>query len=247
MSFIGFDMAALTFLTHLPTNYLLLNFYNIRPSTVAFSLVTDVIANCVPFYLLRPLAAVHHAKAPRGAVANRSVINDLPMQIYLSVLAAGIYGVTLFASFTTWLPTHLVVYFDGIKDITFAHTSQLPMLILAFLPAGMAARTFLFVPSTGAKRDLADIKALSFNPESATLLETIYYNLWGYSKRTRTFILRTATLATTIGLYTWFQIFFTIEGTEGFGAAGWAGVWIAATALTGLTYWWVTDVKGVTN
>ena len=247
MSFAGYDMASLTFLAHLPTNFLLFYFYHIRPSTVVFSLVTDIISTYVPFYLLRPLAPVHYAEAPRGAVANRFIINDFPILIYTTLLAAGIHGIVLFASFTTWLPIHLVLYFDGIRDISFVHESQLPWLILASIPTGLAARTFLFSPAAGAKRDLGDIKNLAFKPETATLSETIYYNLWGYSKRTRTLIQRTAILAATIGLYTWFQIWFTVDGTEWTGAAGWGAVWSAATTLTGAAFWWVTDVSGIAN
>ena len=39
----------------------------------------------------------------------------------------------------------------------------------------------------------------------------------------------------------------TVEGTEAYGAAGWAGVWAAAAAATGGAYWWVANVEGVSN
>ena len=39
----------------------------------------------------------------------------------------------------------------------------------------------------------------------------------------------------------------TVEGAEAYGAAGWAGVWAAAAAVTGGAFWCVADVEGVAN
>ena len=231
----------------MPPLYLLTTFYGIRRTTLFASLFIDVLTTYVPFSLLRPLSPTHDAEAPKAAVSNRSVINDIPIRLYTTILAAGIYGVVVYGSFSTWLPVHLVIYFDGIRDISGAHSAALPFLIMSFLPVGYAAREFLFTPATGAKRDLEDIKNLSFNPVTATLSETVQYNVWGHSKRTRTLIKRTATLVAVSGLNTWVQIYFTIEGTEGYGAAGWAGVWATAAALTGVLFWWVGDVDGISN
>ena len=112
---------------------------------------------------------------------------------------------------------------------------------------GYAAREFLFSPATGAKKDLGDIRNEAFNPETATLSETVRYNAWGFSKRTRTMIKRTATLVTVTALNTWLQTYVTIEGSESYGAAGWSGVWALAAALAGTVFWWVADVEGVSN
>ena len=244
---LGIDLASLTLLTHLPPLYLLTTFYGVRQTTLLASLLIDVLTTYIPFSLLRPVSPTHVAQAPKGAVSNRSIINDMPIRLYTAILAAGIYGVTVYGSFATWLPVHLVIYFDGIHDISAAHSAALPFLIASFLPVGYAAREFIFTPATGTKRDLGDIKSLAFNPETATLLETVQYNVWGYSKRTRTLIKRTATLAALSGLNTWLQVYFTIEGTEGYGAAGWAAVWATAAAVTGIVFWWVGDVDGVSN
>lgn len=244
---IGIDLASLTILSHVPPLYLLTTFYGIRPTTLIASLIIDTISTYIPFRYLRPLSPTHNPEAPKGAVSNRSILNDLPVQLYTTLLAAGIYGVVVYSSFKTWLPVHLVLYFDGIKDISAAHDAALPFLILAFTPLGYAARAFLFTPATGAKRDLGDIRNLAFNPETATLAETIKYNVWGYSKRTRTLIKRTATLAAVTYIYTYLQVYGTVEGTEGYGAAGWACVWATAAALTGAIFWWVGDVSGVSN
>ncbi len=193
------------------------------------------------------MSATHSLHAPKGSVANRSIINDIPVRALTTLLAAGIYGVLVYGSYSTWLPVHLVVYFDGLRDISTAHTAALPFLIASFIPVGYAAREFLFAPATGARLNLGDIRARAFNPATATLGETVMYNLWGYSKRTRELIKRTATLVAVSGFNTWLQTFVTVEGVESYGAAGWAAVWAGAAALTGLMYAWVGDVEGVTN
>ena len=210
-------------------------------------LTVDILSAYIPFSLLRNVSATHLSEAPKSAVSNRSIINDLSTRIYTSLLAAGIYSVVVVGSFSTWLPVYLVVHFDGIKDVSAAHSAALPFLILSFLPIGYAAREFLFTAATGAKPDAHDRKTAAFNSETATLFETIKYNLWGHSKRTRTLIKRTATLVFVSALHTWLQTYVAIEGAEGYGAAGWSGVWALAAAVTGAAYWWVGDVEGVSN
>lgn len=241
------DLASLTLLSHLPHLYLLTTFYGIRPTTMISCLTIDILTTYIPFKLLRDLSATHRAEAPKGSVSNRSVINDLSVRIYTTLLAAGIYGVVVFGSFGTWLPVYLVVHFDGLKDISAAHSAALPFLIISFLPIGYAAREFMFTPATGAKPDAHDRQMAAFNPVTATLGETVIYNVWGHSKRTRTLIQRTTILALITGLHTWLQTYVAIEGVEGYGAAGWSGVWALAAVVTGAAFWWVADVEGVSN
>ncbi|MCJ1315627.1 hypothetical protein MMC15_000947 [Xylographa vitiligo] len=245
--FDSYDLVSLTILTHGPPLYLLTTFYGIRPTTLLTKLALDMAAIYVPFRIFRPLKATHAVEAPKGTVSNRSVINDWEVSVYNSLLAAGIYGLTVYSSFMTWLPMHLVIHFEGLRDISGAHEARLPFLIASFIPVGIAAKSFLFTPATGAKRDLGDIRQLAFNPETATLMETVEYNLWGYSKRTRVMIARTATLAALTFMNTWYQVALTVEGAESVGAAGWAGVWATAAVLTGTVFWWVGHVDGVSN
>ena len=241
------DLASLTLLSHMPHLYLLTTFYGIRPTTMISCLTIDILTTYLPFRLLREVSPTHTLEAPKGLVSNRSVINDLSVRAYTTVLAAGIYGVVVFGSFGTWLPVYLVIHFDGIRDISAAHSAALPFLIASFLPIGYAAREFLFTAATGAKPDAYDKELARFNAATATLGETIMYNLFGYSKRTRTLVKRTATVAITAGLHTWLQTYVAIEGAEALGAAGWSGVWAIAAALTGAAYWWVGDVEGMSN
>jgi hypothetical protein len=238
---VGLDLAALTYLVHQPTLFLLTAFYGIRPTTVAASLGIDVLTTYIPFRLLRAVSPTHFADAPKGAVSNRSIINDLPVQGFTSLLGSCIYAAAIYSSFQTWLPVHLVTTFDGLKDISLAHNAQLSSLILFLIPTGIATKIFLFTPSTGAKANLGETKQAAFNPETATLGETIMYNVWGHSKRTRTLIKRTATLAALTYASTVFQIAVTIEGAEVIGAVGWGIIWSAAAVFTGAAFWWVAN------
>lgn len=241
------DVACLTVLSHAPHLYLLTTFYRIRPTTALTGLTIDTLSTYIPFRLMRNPSATHRSVTPKDTVANRSVINDPSVRIYTNILAAAIYGVVVFGSFGSWLPVYLVLHFDGLRDISAAHSATLPTLIGLSLPVGYAAREFIFTPSTGSRPDSFDDQIASFNAETATLRETFLYNFWGYSKRTRTLIQRTLTLAAITGIHTWLQTYVAIEGTESFGAAGWSAVWALAAIVTGVAFWWVGDVEGISN
>lgn len=239
----GIDITTLTVLSHSPHLYLLGAFYNISPITIITCLAVDSITAYVPLSLLRNTLPTHRWKAPRGTVADRIVINDLPARLLVSLLAAAIYGLAVLGSFASWLPVYLVIHFDGIRDISAAHNANLPLLISLFLPIGAAAGEFLFRASQGTKPDAHDVQTASFNPETASLSQTVAYNLWGFSARTRALIKRTATVVVITGLHTWLQTYVAIEGVEAYGAAGWSAVWSSAAALTGLVFWWVGNVE----
>ena len=241
------DVASLVLLSHMPHLYLLTTFYGVRPTTMLATLSVDVLATYIPFRLLRNVSPTHLTEVPKGAVANRSLLTDSMIKVFTVILPASIYAVVVFGSFGSWLPVYLVIHFDGLKDISAAHSAALPYLMMSFLPVGYAAREFLFTPTIGAKRGLGDIKGSAFNPETASLSETVYYNIWGYSKRTKSLIQRTGTLVAIGSFNTWLQTYVTIEGAEGYGAAGWASVWALAATITGAAFWWIGDVEGVSN
>lgn len=230
-------------LSHSPHLYLLGAFYNISPITIITCLAVDSITAYVPLSLLRNTLPTHQWKAPRGTVADRAVVNDVPARLLVSLLAAAIYGLAVLGSFASWLPVYLVIHFDGIRDISAAHNASLPLLISLFLPIGAAAGEFLFRASQGTKPDAHDVQNASFNPETASLSQTLAYNLWGFSARTRALIKRTLTVVVITGLHTWLQTYVAIEGVEAYGAAGWSAVWSLAAALTGLVFWWVGNVE----
>ena len=229
----------------MPYHYFLSTFYNIRPTTSAYCIAIDTLTAYVPFYLLKVSSSIHSIKTPKGVAANRSVINDTGVQVYTSLLAAGIYTVVVLASYSTWLRSFLAIHFDGLPDLSAAYNSNFPWLILSFLPTGFAAKVFLFTPATAAKADKYDKQTAAFNPETATLGETVMYNLWGYSHRARKLIRRTALLVAVGGAHTIIQTYGTLEGAELVGAAGWSSVWGLAATLTGAAFLWVGDVNGV--
>ncbi|MCJ1274438.1 hypothetical protein MMC21_002234 [Puttea exsequens] len=197
----------------------------------------------MPFWLFKVSSSIHSIETPKGVAANRSVINDFGVQASTSVLAAGIYAVVVLGSYSSWLPTYLVTHFDGIRDISRLHNPNFPALVAAFAPIGFAAKVFIFTPSAAAKHDAYEKEIARFNTESATFSEKIVHDLWGFSHRTRVLIQRVAIVAIVGSLQTWLKSYATIEGAEGYGAAGWASVWALAATVTGAAFAWVIDVE----
>ena len=241
------DQSALTYLSHLPYLFFLTSFYRIRPTTAFVCIAIDLIATGVPFYLLRQTLASHSFRTPKDAVANRLVINDWSVQVFTALFATCIYAVVVFGSFVTWMPKYLVIHFEGIKDISLLYNSTFIWLVVAFVPTGVAVKTFLFTPSIAAKPDAHEEKTALFNAETATLSQTVAYNLWGYSKRVRVLIQRTGILVATVWLNTWLHTYVAVDGAEGAGAAGWSAVWALAATISGIGFKWVGDVDGISN
>ena len=236
---LGVDYASLIVLSRLPTFFLLTTFYNIPGTTVVGCLVIDVITNSLPFLLLRPLLPQHKSSSVKSRGSARSVINDLPIRLTTSLLAAAIHATVIYVSYQTWLPIHLVEHFDGLRDISAAHSSAPIYLIASLLPAGYAARDLLFTPYVVKRAETERDVQLAFDPETATFAETLQQNLWGFSRPTKFLVKRLATVAVVTGSSTWLQTFVTLEGVESYGALGWSGMWVLATALTGVAFWWV--------
>ncbi|KAG8534176.1 uncharacterized protein KY384_001020 [Bacidia gigantensis] len=143
-----------------------------------------------------------------------------------------------------WWLGYDVIHFDGIKDLSKIYRSDVMWLLAPFVPIGIAAKTFLFTPSFAAKADARDDEIEAFNPETASLSDTALYNIWGHSKRVRVLAQRTAVLVALAGLHTWLHTYIVVEGAEGFGAAGWASIWVLAATLTGLGFAWVGNIDG---
>ncbi|KAI9803652.1 MAG: hypothetical protein M1833_000564 [Piccolia ochrophora] len=238
----GIDLASLTLLSHLPTLYLLSTFYGVSSPTIIISLTIDILTTSLPFRLFRPLSPAHHASTS-PTVPNRSIIADTPLSLTTTLLATAIYAITLYTSLTTFLPTHLVTYFTGLRSLSAAYAPALPVLVLNLLPAGYAAREYLFTATAGFAQSASKPRASSpFNPATASLRETLAWNVWGYAPRSKFLLKRTATLMLVTGLNTWVHTYVTVDGVESAGAAGWSGVWVVAAGLTGGVFWWVGDV-----
>ena len=236
-------------MTHFPPLYLLTTFYNIRPSTIWVSLLVDIGAAYVPFKLLRQRSPYHSTSdAPKGTVANRSVIADSGVRLSTTVLGALVYAVTLFISFKTpFFRLTLARDFTGLRDLSAVYEPAIPALVIATVVLGAAASLFVFTPALGARPDATDNAIDSFDPEHATFSETLMFNIWGWHTRTRTLLKRTLTLAVMTGLNTWLQLFVTVEGTEAFGSAIWAAPWAISALVAGAGFWWSGDVEGLQN
>lgn len=238
-SALDFDMASFALQTRLPYYFLLMTFYDISLQTCALTLSFDVISAFLPFYLLRSRIPSHNAKAPKGAVANRSIVENVTIGLLTTVLASTVYSVILFTSYKSWLLEYLVVNFDGVRSFTIAHDTMIPTLVLTFFPLGWTAKILLFAPSVGATKNLGDIASESFNPSEAGLGAHLKWNLWGWNKGTRVMAKRTLVLATGVFFATWIKTWKSLEGSEMWGSIGWAALWAGASVVNGIVLRWV--------
>ncbi|KAK3322526.1 hypothetical protein B0H66DRAFT_474740 [Apodospora peruviana] len=232
----GYDLASLALLSHGPTAYLLSVFYGISPLTTGVYLGVEVVSCFLPFLLLRQLSGAHSA-AP--GVPNREIVVDRGIQVLTSLLSALIYNVVLFLACRTFLPTILVLNFEGIPTIEPATDAMLlgfgsPTTQVLSLLFGIAARTLIFTPLVTTPEAVQDKQSTEFDPVKATLGQTVAWNLWGYTNQTKVSILRTtaATIITAVGTY--LQCTLAINGVDSPGAATYAAVWAVATMATGL-------------
>jgi hypothetical protein len=195
--------------------------------------VIDVLATSIPFQLLRKLSGAHAADAK---VPNREIVMDVPIQLYTSLLSAIVYGIALFGAYQTVLPRTFALYFNGLYSLTPAYSATFASLLPITLLFGVAARVFIFTPFAAAGKTDEDAKWAAFDPVSATLEETFWYNVWGYTSKTKVIISRTAVVMGLTGVNTYLQCAMTVSGVESYGAAIYAGVWVVAAMLTGLSF-----------
>lgn len=207
--------------------YLLGAFYEVQSLTLVLSLLIDSFTIYIPFRLLRPLSPAHAASRP-GSIPNGEIVTDLSIQIYTSLLAAGIYSVTLYTAYASYLPVALVTYFSTISSISPAHSATPISLLPLALVLGFAAKTFIFTPAAAISS-----KKIPFNPKTATLGETFSWNLWGHTERSRVLSKRTLALVLFSGGNTFVQSFVTLEGVEAYGALAYSSVWVIAAGGTG--------------
>lgn len=245
----GRDVLSYIFVTQLPTYTLLSSFYKIRPTTIVIAYAITLFSCTIPFVFFRGSAYVHDlAHAPSNAVSNRSILQDRPTAFYTTVVATTIFTTTLNLCYATWLPSYLVVHFENIPDISLTHAgaAALPVLFLNLLPAGWAAKDFLFVSSAGARDDSATTKEKqSSERKTQSYLCALYCRTWGaLSVKQRTLIQRTGILAVMTSLSTVVQLVGTLQGVDIQGASAWASVWSAAILVIGLIFGWIEGVDG---
>lgn len=207
--------------------YLLTSFYTLSPETALAALLVDVLSAAVPFYLLRPLSGVH-----LPSTRTRGVL-DAPLLVYVSALSATIYTVVLVGALRLVLPRVLVLHFAGLPSLEPAYAATYLGVLPATALFGAAASVFVFAPfeTTGKAKEDDDLRA--FDPVSATLGQTLWFNVWGYTAKSKVVIERTAVVALVVGVNTFLACTKTIYGIEPWGAAVYSGVWVLAALLSG--------------
>jgi hypothetical protein len=165
---------------------------------------------------------------------NKEIVTDVSIQTFTTFLAASIYSVTLYTAYASYLPVYLVTYFSDIPSIVACHTATPITLLPITLALGLASKSFIFTPAAAASPSLAGVRSRAFNPATASLSETFWWNLWGYSARTKVVIKRTLTLVFISGVNTFVQTFVTIEGVDATGAAAYSAIWAVAAGITGI-------------
>ena len=228
-----------------PHSLLLSLFYSIRPTTILFTIIANIISITAPFLLMRRVSPTHAPhSAPKGTVRNRSILSDPWTTIATCLLATAIFAVLLELSFATFLPVHLITHFTGLRDLTATHlgAAGLPSLLMALIPAGYAAREFLFVSSTGVPPSPGEY---TFDPATSDLRQHVYHNAWGwYSSRQKELISRTTLLAIMVVGETIIQTWGTIKGVEFWGATWYAAIWGVGVAVVGAVFDWVGEPSG---
>ena len=208
--------------------------------TAAANICIEMLSFALPTYLLRPRSLAHKHNAP---LRNRFLLNSYQVQFSSSMLATGVYVVLLWAGLKTgFLNTFLVQYFD-IPSLEAAHVETPVSIVIKTFVAGVAAKAFLLNPSFAAQPlSGTQTPAENFDPATATLPQTLEYNFYNFSKRTRTLIQQTFILNAFLFIGT-VQRCMTLLGTDVIGAVGYAGVWVAANSVIALWFGWVGDTS----
>ncbi|KAF7551504.1 hypothetical protein G7046_g7708 [Stylonectria norvegica] len=224
------DVAALDLLSHGPHLYLLSAFYSLRPTTALSALAVDILSAAAPFYLLRPLSAVHTRSA---RLPNRELTSP-SLQLYTAALATGIYTVVLVLSLRFLLPRILVLHFNGLPTLEPAYTASYAAVLPATVLFGAAASTFIFAPFATTGKAKEDDRVAAFDPIAASLGQTVWWNVWGFTAKTKVVISRTAVAILVSAVNTYLACIMAIPGIEATGAAAYASVWAFAALCTGV-------------
>ncbi|EEA27491.1 hypothetical protein TMatcc_004211 [Talaromyces marneffei ATCC 18224] len=245
--FDSLDVAELTLLTHAPIYFLLYSFYGVEPSAVLITFAIEIVSKTIPFFLFRGPNSVHALSSPRGAqVSNREILQDYPTIVFASGGAASIYTIIMYLSFNTWLPVHLVTYFDGISDISLVHAgpAAFPQVLTQLLVIGYAAYDFLFASSAGwsAKSDSKEKP----EAEGEYLITSLCNRTWGkLSPKGKILASRSLVLATVTLLNTIIAGTGSIKGIELMGSVGWGSLWAVASLTVSSLFAWIEAVPGV--
>lgn len=224
------DVGLISFVAHAPAVWLITMFYGIRPSTAVASVLLDVAAPAAAFYLARPLGSLRFA-GPK--LYNKDLVST-PFQLLIGALSTSVYASVVSLALRFVLPKVFVLYFQGIPTVEPAYSAS----FLALLPVaaffGFAASKFIFAAYITTGKSKEDDKIRQFDPVHASLRETVWWNFWGYTLRSRIIITRTAIVTLMTAVSTYLASAVGIDGVSCLGASVYAFVWAFATGATGL-------------
>ncbi|KAJ4144720.1 hypothetical protein LMH87_003592 [Akanthomyces muscarius] len=224
------DVGLVSFVAHAPSFWLLAMFYGIRPATAVAGTLIDVAAPAAAFALARPLGSLRFA-GPR--LYNKDLVSG-PFQVLIAALSTNVYAAVVSLSLRFLLPRVFVLYFHGIPTVAPAYSASFLALLPTALFFGVAASKFIFAPYVTTGKSKEDEKIRQFDPVQASLRETVWWNFWGYTLRSRIVITRTAIVTVMTAVSTYLALAIAIDGVSCLGAATYALVWASATAGTGL-------------
>ncbi|TQV99924.1 hypothetical protein V2A60_005342 [Cordyceps javanica] len=223
------DVGLVSFVAHAPSFWLVAMFYGVRPATAIAGTLVDVAAPAAAFALARPLGSLRFAGAK---LYNKDLVAG-PFQLLIAALSASVYAAVISLALRFLLPRIFVLYFQGIRTVAPAYAAS----FLALLPTaaffGAAASKFIFAPYVTTGKSKEDDKIRQFDPVQASLRETVWWNVWGYTLRSRIVITRTAIVTAMTAVSTYLACVVAIDGVSRLGAATYAFVWALATAGTG--------------
>jgi len=229
------DLTSLTLLTRTPYYFLLNTFYNIATSKSLLYLSIDVVSSALPFTLLRTRLP-HHTPRSTPTLPNASLLSDPSIRALTLTASAAAYAIALSISLRTWTPPFLTAHVAGLATVERAHTAPPILLAAAFTPLGWAASSFLFAAAAAAP---ADVASAPFDPASASLFETLRWNVWAWRRATKVLVSRAAVLVLLVGASAFVKVWGAVDGADVSGAAGWAALWALAAAAQGPLLGWI--------
>ncbi|KAL2889119.1 hypothetical protein HOO65_030620 [Ceratocystis lukuohia] len=155
------------------------------------------------------------------------------VQIATTSFAAAIYGVILFFAFQSFAPRLVLEFFTGGQVVTTAYPFGYITILPAALICGTALNWLVFVPYVDIGLRPEDEELACFNPSTATLWETIVFNFWGYTTRTKVGLGRILAAMLSSGVGTCMLLQYGLKTTYQ-GAVAYSSIWVVAALLAGI-------------
>lgn len=233
------DTLSLTLLTKLPHLFLLTTYYALPILPLYSLLLTNLLSTVLPVLLLRPLSPLHPTLLTPPSPDRTTSLTTTALSTLLHALPYTLLTIS------GLLPTFLATHLSGLKTFEIAHASNLPGIAFLLLPLGLASARF-FLPAAASAFSQAESTTYTissdFDPITASLSQTLHRNILFHlylPARAREVLRRTVVAAGLVVGSGAFWAWVEVEGTEGVGAMGWAGVWGVGVVLCGGVLGWV--------